>query len=233
LLATRDQLVPSLSLTAKRSVFSPSGCKVRPVCAEILSDADVALSGSVACRNPTARASGIIRRAIAVVCLVLDLLGLVAVAEAQVVALGASNTRGMGVAFEEAYPAQLDAMLRAKGYRGHVLNAGISGDTTAGMLARLDSAVSPDTRVVILQPGANDLRRRGSGPVARDANVDHIVSRLSARGIQVVMLNNDMLHAVPDKYRQADWGHLTPEGYRLLASWLVLKVAPLLGLPPG
>jgi len=169
----------------------------------------------------------------AAACLVLGLFGLVAPAEAQIVALGASNTRGMGVAFEAAYPAQLEAMLRTKGYRGRVLNAGISGDTTAGMLSRLDSAVPPDTRVVVLQPGANDLRRRGGGSAAREANIEQIVSRLSARGIQVVMLDNDMLRAVPDQYRQADGEHLTPEGYRLLASWLVPKVAPLIGLPPG
>ena len=166
-------------------------------------------------------------------CLVLGLFGLVAPAEAQFVALGASNTRGMGVAFEAAYPAQLEAMLRAKGYRGRVLNAGISGDTTAGMLSRLDSAVPPDTRVVVLQPGANDLRRRGGGSAAREANIEQIVSRLSARGIQVVMLDNDMLRAVPNEYRQADAQHLTPEGYRLLASWLMPKVAPLIGLPAG
>jgi acyl-CoA thioesterase-1 len=164
---------------------------------------------------------------------VLGLLGFAATAEAQIVALGASNTRGMGVAFEAAYPAQLEAILRAKGYRGGVLNAGISGDTTTGMLARLDSAVPPDTRVVILQPGANDLRRRGSGPAVREANIEQIVSQLRARGMQVVMLDNDMLRAVPDQYRQADRKHLTSEGYRLLASWLVPKVAPLIGLPPG
>ena len=164
----------------------------------------------------------------AAACLVLGLLGFAATPKAQIVALGASNTRGMGVAFEAAYPAQLEAMLRAKGYRGGVLNAGISGDTT-----RLDSAVPPDTRVVILQPGANDLRRRAGGSAAREANIQQIVSRLRARGIQVVMLDNDMLRAVPDQYRQADREHLTPDGYRLLASWLVPKVAPLIGLPPG
>jgi lysophospholipase L1-like esterase len=47
------------------------------------------------------------------------------------------------------------------------------------------------------------------------------------------MLNNDMLRAVPDQYRQADREHLTSEGYRLLASWLVPKVVSLIGLPPG
>jgi acyl-CoA thioesterase-1 len=87
--------------------------------------------------------------------------------------------------------------------------------------------------MVILQPGGNDLRRRGGGAAARDANIEQIVARLSARGIQVVMLDNDMLRAVPNEYRQADAQHLTPEGYRLLASWLMPKVAPLIGLPPG
>ena len=85
-----------------------------------------------------------------------------AAVQAQVVALGASNTAGKGVAPQEAYPAQLEAMLRAKGYNGHVVNAGLNGDTTAGMLARLDSAVPNGTRVVILQPGGNDFRRRGA-----------------------------------------------------------------------
>jgi hypothetical protein len=78
----------------------------------------------------------------AAACLVLGLLGFAATAEAQIVALGASNTRGMGVAFEAAYPAQLEAMLRAKGYSGGVLNAGISGDTTTGMLTRLDMTLT-------------------------------------------------------------------------------------------
>src|SRR5215831_11165987 len=111
-------------------------------------------------------------------------------AGAQVVCLGASNTAGKGVAPQEAYPAQLEAMLRARGYTGRVINAGLNGDTTTGMLARLDSAVPNGTRVVILQPGGNDFRRRGGGPGARSENVDQIVSRLRSRGVQVVMLEN-------------------------------------------
>jgi acyl-CoA thioesterase I len=168
-----------------------------------------------------------------VVCLLLGLAGLAPPAAAQIVALGASNTAGKGVPAQSAYPAQLEMMLRAKGYRGSVLNAGISGDTTAGMLARLDSAVPTGTRIVILQPGGNDLRRHGGGPIWRQDNIQKIVSRLQARGIQVVMLENEMLQAMPDQDRQADWQHLTPEGYRLLASRLVPKIAPLLGFPPG
>ena len=155
-------------------------------------------------------------------------------AQAQVVALGASNTAGKGVAPQQAYPAQLEAMLRAKGYNGRVVNAGLNGDTTAGMLARLDTAVPNGTRLVILQPGGNDMRgRRGGGPEARADNINQIVSRLRSHGVQVVMVENQMLDSVPAQYHQSDGQHLTPEGYRLLASWLVPQVAPALGLPPG
>jgi len=172
--------------------------------------------------------------------LILLLLGVVVLsgcwslaAQAQVVALGASNTAGMGVTPQQAYPAQLEAMLRARGYNGRVVNAGISGDTTAGMLARLDSAVPNATRVVLLQPGGNDFRRRGGGPEARAENINQIVSRLRSRGIQVIMLENQMLQSVPAQYHQPDGQHLTPEGYRLLASGLLSQVAPALGLPAG
>lgn len=153
--------------------------------------------------------------------------------QAQVVALGASNTLGKGVAPQQAYPAQLETMLKAKGYNGRVVNAGLNGDTTAGMLARLDSAVPNGTRLIILQPGGNDFRRRGGGPEERAGNINQIVSRLRSRGVQVIMLENQMLQAVPAQYRQADEQHLTPEGYRLLASWLMPQVAAALGLPAG
>ena len=154
-------------------------------------------------------------------------------AHAQLVALGASNTAGKGVAPQEAYPAQLEVMLRAKGYTGRVVNAGVSGDTTADMLARLDTAVPNGTRVAILQPGGNDFRRRGRGSEARAENIDQIVSRLRSRGVQVIMLENQMLQAVPAQYHQPDGQHLTADGHRLLASWLLPQVAPALGLPTG
>ena len=91
-------------------------------------------------------------------------------AGAQVVCLGASNTAGKGVSQQEAYPAQLEAMLRARHYDGRVANAGVSGDTTWGMLNRLDAAVPDGTRVVILQPGATtrDMEHRaGAMPIFR------------------------------------------------------------------
>src|SRR5262245_51915235 len=72
---------------------------------------------------------------------------------ARIVALGASNTAGTGVGKSAAWPARLQALLKARGVNATVLNAGIHGDTTGGMLARLDRAVPPGTRLVILQPG--------------------------------------------------------------------------------
>src|SRR5437016_235203 len=83
---------------------------------------------------------------------------LAANADTKIVALGASNTAGFGASFGQSYPAQLEAMLKANGYKVQVVNAGIPGDTTRGMLARLDASVPADARIVILQPGGNDLR---------------------------------------------------------------------------
>ena len=92
-------------------------------------------------------------------------------ADAQVVCLGASNTAGKGVSQQEAYPAQLEIMLRARHYDGGVANAGVSGDTTWGMLNRLESAVPIGTRVVIsYSPGATTSgmeQRAGAMPIFR------------------------------------------------------------------
>jgi acyl-CoA thioesterase I len=139
---------------------------------------------------------------------------------ATVVALGASNTFGKGVSRSQSYPAQLEALLRARGLNVTVINAGINGDTTGGMLARLDRVVPKGTSVVILQPGGNDRRK-----LAPD-NTAAIQSRLNAMGIKVVMLPNGMLHGLP---HQPDGQHLTPEGYHMLAQELVGQVAAALG----
>jgi acyl-CoA thioesterase I len=109
-------------------------------------------------------------------------------AATRIVALGASDTRGKGVALSQAYPAQLEARLRAGGYDARVINAGVNGDTTGGMLARLNSVVSAGTTLVILQPGGNDARRN-IAPEQTAANLDAILSRLHTRGIKVLMFN--------------------------------------------
>jgi acyl-CoA thioesterase-1 len=138
---------------------------------------------------------------------------------ATVVALGASNTTGLGVSPSQAYPAQLETMLRARGFDVNVINAGISGDTTGGMIARLESAVPKRTSVVILQPGGNDLRKGTPNYTAE------LRSRLSAMGVKVIMLPNGMFRGKP---HQPDGIHLTPEGYHMIAQQLVGPVASAL-----
>ncbi|MFK0164528.1 GDSL-type esterase/lipase family protein [Rhizobium sp. NPDC090279] len=140
-----------------------------------------------------------------------------------VVALGASQTYGKGVARGKDFPAQLEILLKAKGLAVHVINAGINGDTTAHMAARLDRVLRPDTKVVILQPGGNDARK-GQGD-RREGNLTSIRQTLQSRGIKVVMVPNSMFHSLP---RSADQQHLTPEGYHQLASELVSEVASAL-----
>lgn len=108
----------------------------------------------------------------------------------QIAAIGDSNIAGRGVAPWEAYPAKLEAALRAKGFDVHVVNHGINGDTTTGVLARLDAAAPPGTQVAILWIGVND--RHAGVPIPTIlANRAAIVARLRARGIEVLSFNND------------------------------------------
>jgi len=140
----------------------------------------------------------------------------------RIVALGASNTAGWGVAAAESYPAQLEALLAAKGLPASVANAGVPGDTTGGMLARLDREVPPGTHLVILQPGSND-ERYGSG-AERTANIAEIGRRLDSRGIKLLLIENSMLAELPASELREDGIHYTPKGYTLLAQ----RVLPLI-----
>src|SRR5262249_27251041 len=105
--------------------------------------------------------------------------------QVHITALGASNTAGYGVGSENAYPAALEHLLRGLGHDVVVHNAGISGNTTAQMLARLDTAVPSETRIMLFQPGSNDARL-GISEAVREHNILTITRILNARGIQVV-----------------------------------------------
>jgi acyl-CoA thioesterase I len=107
--------------------------------------------------------------------------------EGVVVALGDSLTAGLGVAADEAFPARLQARLRAEGYDYRVVNAGVSGDTTAGGLRRVDWALRAHPDVVIVALGAND-GLRGQSPQAIRANLEEIVARLQASGARVLLV---------------------------------------------
>ena len=107
-------------------------------------------------------------------------------ADAVIVALGDSLTAGLGVAPDETYPARLQARLTREGYAYHVVNAGVSGDTTAGGRRRVDWVLRAGPEIVIVALGAND-GLRGQSPQAMRANLDEIVARLRAAGARVLL----------------------------------------------
>ena len=146
---------------------------------------------------------------------------------AEIVALGASNTEGRGrgatadgVPRSQAFPAQLQAMLRAEGCRARVLNAGVAGDTTGGMLRRLPRVLGKETRVLILQPGGNDARR-GEG-ADRAANIAAIQQYAEQRGITVVML--ERLQSIAGPYLLGDGQHYSAGGHARFGAYLLPQV---------
>lgn len=104
----------------------------------------------------------------------------------KVVALGDSLTAGLGLAQAEAFPALLQQKIDAAGLGFEVVNAGVSGDTSAGGVRRLDWVLQGDTRVLIVALGANDGLR--GLPVDRmKQNLETIITRAKARNIEVVL----------------------------------------------
>ena len=93
---------------------------------------------------------------------------------------------GFGLPASDAFPAQLERTLKAKGHAVEIANAGVSGDTTSGGLSRLDWSVPDGTDAVIVTLGANDMLRGVDAKVTRDALVQ-IVRRLKARNIAVLL----------------------------------------------
>jgi acyl-CoA thioesterase-1 len=101
--------------------------------------------------------------------------------------LGDSLTAGYGLPKAQAFPARLEAALRAQGIDVNVIDAGVSGDTSAGGLARLDWAIGdPPPGYAIVELGAND-GLRGLPPAAMEQNLDAILMRLKAKGIRVLL----------------------------------------------
>jgi acyl-CoA thioesterase I len=113
-------------------------------------------------------------------------------AKAQVVALGDSSTKGYDVPESETWPAKLKALLRQRGVNVSVANQGINGDTSDGMLGRLDSAVPNGTRVVIFTCCGNDNKDGNHVVADHDSNIRTIVNRLRARAIAVVYSGQSM-----------------------------------------
>jgi len=106
--------------------------------------------------------------------------------ERVIVAFGDSLTAGLGVPPEQSYPSLLAARLRAGGYPYRVVNAGVSGDTTAGGLRRVDWALRLKPAIAIVELGANDALR-GQDLASVRLNLDAIVERFQSAGVQVLV----------------------------------------------
>lgn len=109
-----------------------------------------------------------------------------AVAARTLVFLGDSLTAGLGLPSEQAYPALVESELHARGLDWRVVNAGVSGDTTAGGLKRLDWVLRSHPAVVFVALGAND-GLRGLDVTHTRANLDAIIVKLKSHGIKVVL----------------------------------------------
>jgi acyl-CoA thioesterase I len=160
----------------------------------------------------------------------------------KIVAFGGSNTFGKNLSRSAAYPAQLEAMLRATGHDVVVLNEGTNGQTTTDELAKIGSAIPADTKIVIFQPGGNDQRR---GDQDTKLNIETIVRRLLDQKMLVLFSGGKGKRAVVKKFDiptvdeinklapddlQPDGQHLTEKGYRLAAEKMLPAVEGLVEL---
>ncbi len=155
----------------------------------------------------------------------------------EIVALGDSLTAGYKLPPNAGFPEQLADALAAKGYQVNVMNAGVSGDTSSGGLARLDWAVAPGTDILILELGSNDALR-GIEPHVTRANLETIMTRMNDRGINVLIVGMRAPPNMGDAYA-ADFNTIFPslaeKHGALLYPFFLDGVAanPALNLPDG
>ncbi len=122
--------------------------------------------------------------------------------EGTIVAVGDSLTEGLGVDEEMAYPAVLERKLQDLGYPYRVINAGISGETSSGTLARIKWVLTLNPDIVILVIGAND-GFRGIEPDLIRTNIEKIVRELKAQGVTVVLGAMQMVQNLGREYTTA------------------------------
>jgi acyl-CoA thioesterase-1 len=105
----------------------------------------------------------------------------------RILAFGDSLTAGYGLSPQQAFPVRLQAKLAASGLDVKIVNGGVSGDTSAGGLARLDWALAEHPDFVLVELGANDALR-GIDPKLTYANLDQILTRIAAAGAKALLL---------------------------------------------
>lgn len=104
----------------------------------------------------------------------------------KIVAFGDSLTAGYGLAPAQSYPSLLQQRLEAEGYKYEVVNAGISGDTSAGGVRRIDWSMEGNVKIIILELGANDILRLQSVDQMKK-NLSHIIERAKTKGAKVLL----------------------------------------------
>ena len=105
----------------------------------------------------------------------------------ELLAFGDSLTAGLGLPASQAFPARLEARLREQGIDVHIVNAGVSGDTTTDGLARIDWSLAGKPDFVILALGANDALR-GIDPKIVRANLGKMIDKIQASGAKLLLL---------------------------------------------
>jgi len=118
-----------------------------------------------------------------------------------IVAFGDSLTAGLGVPASQTYPALLEQRLEREGYNFRVINAGVSGDTTAGGVRRVDWALRLDPEIVILELGVNDAMR-GQKLAGIRANLDQMIARFQAAGARVLVAGMRLPPNYGDRYAE-------------------------------
>lgn len=119
--------------------------------------------------------------------------------DGKILAFGDSLTAGFGLEKQDNYPAQLQSILDEAGYSYKVINAGISGDTTAGGVRRIDWNLVDDIDIVILVLGGNDMLR-GIDPESVKKNLDSMLNKISKSGAQIVLGGMTALDNLGDEY---------------------------------
>ena len=107
-----------------------------------------------------------------------------------IAALGDSLTQGYGLAPEDGFVPQLETWLTEQGADVTLINAGVSGDTTAGGLSRIDWTLTPDVDAVIVALGGNDVLR-GLSPEQAKSNIDGILAKIASQGLPVLLAGID------------------------------------------
>lgn len=119
-----------------------------------------------------------------------------------IAALGDSLTQGYGLALEDGFVPQLQAWLDEAGEDVVLINAGVSGDTTAGGLSRIGWTLTDEVDALIVALGGNDLLR-GIDPEVARTNIEGILAETSARGVPVLLVGMDAPSNYGAEYEEA------------------------------